>query len=177
VLLIGELTRRNTLTASRFARVALQVPGDYLTEEEDDHVREAQAADARAKVFMKIADRRIKLISGQAVPTIDKKDQKKEAEQEKEWGTLPKLTRAELLRHYARAISECMAKLEDAYERNPKSSALPKALAILRESTNKHLQVLRTLQSEVKGESEEAALRGAIDEAETANKGARAGLK
>jgi hypothetical protein len=43
-------------TASAF----FQIPGDYLTEEEDDHVREAQAADERAKVFMKIAERRLK---------------------------------------------------------------------------------------------------------------------
>jgi hypothetical protein len=184
-LRFGEFIRPSPLRINQlvtnskgpFARAGLQVPGDYLTEEEDDHVREAQAADARAKVFMKIADRRIKLLSGPAAPPTDKKDQKKAEEEEKEWGTLPKLSRAELLRHYARAISECMAKLEDAYERNPKSSALPKALAILRESTDKHLQVLRTLQTEMKGESEEAALRGAVDEAETANKGARAGLK
>lgn len=159
------------------AGAAVQIPGDYLTEEEDDHVREAQAADARVKVFMKIADRRMKALSGPAAPSTDKKEQKKVEEEEREWGALPKLSRAELLRHYARAISECMAKLEDAYERNPKSSALPKALAMLRESTDKHLQVLRTLQSEIKSENEVAALRGAIDEAETANKGARDGLK
>jgi hypothetical protein len=90
---------------------------------------------------------------------------------------VPKITRAELLRHYARAISECMVKLEDAYERNPKSSALPKALAILRDSTGKHLQTLRTLKAEMKTESEIAAMSGAIEEAETANKGARDGLK
>ena len=90
---------------------------------------------------------------------------------------LPKLSRAELLLHYARAIKEGMAKLEDAYERNPKSSAIPKALAALRDATGRHLQTLRVLQSEMKDERESAALREAIDQAETANNGARDGLK
>ena len=131
----------------------------------------------RAKVFMKIADRRLKAVVGPRTPATDKKDQKKAEEEEREWGALPKLSRAELLRHYARAIAECMAKLEDAYERNPKSSALPKALSILLASTDKHLETLRTLKAEMNTESEIAAVAGAIGEAETANKGARDGLK
>ena len=162
---------------SRSANVPLQVSGDYMTEEEDDHVREAQAADARAKVFMKIADRRLKAVVEPTAPAIDKKDQKKAEDEEREWGALPKVSRVELLRHYARAIAECMAKLEDAYERNPKSAALPKALGILRASTDKQLETLRALKAEMKTESEIAAIAGAIDEAETANKGARDGLK
>jgi hypothetical protein len=163
----------NLLSATR----ARQISGDYLTEEEDDHVREAQAPESRVKVFMKIADRRIKAIGDSIVATGEKKDQKRVEQEDREWGAVPKVSRAELLRHYARAISECMAKLEDAYERNPKSAALPKALAVLRDSTDRQLQMLRTLGSEMKTESETAALRDAIDQAETANKGARDGLK
>ena len=163
--------RLNSGTASS------QIPGDYLTEEEDDHVREAQAPDARVKVFMRIADRRIKAIAGPAAPPTDKKELKKIEEEEREWGAMPKLSRAELLRHYARAISECMAKLEDAYERNPKSSALPKALGLLRDATDKHLQTLRALKPELNTDNEVAAISGALYEAETANKGARDGLK
>ena len=170
-------------------RERTQILGDYLTEEEDNHVREAQAADARVRVFMKIADRRINAITGHVV-TADKpsgsptdkptdkhgdKNQKKTEDEEREWGALPNVTRAELLRHYAKAIAECMDKLEDAYERNPKSAALPKALAILRESTDRHLLALRALQSELKDAKEAGALRDAIDQAEIANKGARGG--
>ena len=155
-----------------------QIPGDYLTEEEDDHVRQAQAPDDRVKVFMKIANRRLLAITAPpAPPSVDKKDQKKIEEELREWGALPKLTRAELLQHYARAIAECMNKLEDAYERNPKSSALAKALAHLRDSTDKHLQTLRSLAPELKDENETSALRQAVEEAETANKGSRAGVK
>jgi hypothetical protein len=161
-------------------RAWLRQGADYLTEEEDDHVRVAQAADARAKVFMKIADRRLQAIVGPVAPPVDKldkKEQKKAEEEEREWGALPKASREELLRHYARAIAECMAKLEDAYERNPKSSALPKALALLRDATDKHLVTLRGLKPELKTDNEMAAITAAIYEAETANKGARDGLK
>jgi hypothetical protein len=158
-------------------RVGSRQGVDYLTEEEGDHVREAQAADARAKVFMKIADRRLKAIVEPAASPGDKKEQKKAEEEEREWGAIPKVSRDELLRHYARAIAECMAKLEDAYERNPKSSALPKALSVLRDATDKHLETLRRLKPEMKTDSEVTAISGAIYEAETANKGARDGLK
>lgn len=150
-----------------------QIAGDYLTEAEDDRVREAQSPDERTKVFMKIADRRLKTISTPASATSDTKDSKKAAEEEREWGSIPKLSRAELLRHYAKAIAECMSKLEDSYERNPKSSALAKGLATLRDSTDRQLQTLRSLQSEMKTNGEIAALKDAIEQAEIANKGAR----
>jgi len=157
-------------------RPAGQIPGDYLTEEEDEHVREAQAPDDRIKVFMKIADRRLAGLNPAPAPT-DEKSLKKAAEEKKEWGELPKLGRAELLLHYARAVEESMAKLEDAYEHNPKSKMLAKALDILREATDRHLQTLRGLTSGVKDERESDALRRAIEQAEVANEGARKGVK
>src|SRR5437588_2635570 len=138
--------RDAALLASRWS----QMPGDYMTEEEHNQVREAQAADQRAKVFVRIADRRIRAITGGPVApsTNEKKDKKKTDEEEHEWGAVPNVSRTELLRHYVRAISECMSKLEDAYERNPKSSLLPKALTILRDATDRHLQALRALERE-----------------------------
>jgi hypothetical protein len=158
-----------------------QSPNDYLTEEEGDKVREAQSADARAKVFMKIADRRIQLITGKAPPPIEKqsgkKGEKKAEEEERDWGVLKTTSRAELLKHYSRAIEECMAKIEDAHERNPKGSAVGKALATLREATDRHLQVLKSLTSQLTDENEVRALRDAIEAAELANKGARDGVK
>jgi len=154
-----------------------QIPGDYLTEEEDDHVREAQKPEDRIKVFIKIADRRLAAIAAVPATAPDAKAQKKLEEEAKEWGVLPKLTRAELLRHYTRAIEEGMAKLEDAYERNPKSTSIPKALTALRDATDRHLQTLKSLESEMKGETESAALKDAIEQAQAANKGARDGLK
>jgi hypothetical protein len=144
-----------------------QMPGDYLTEEEDEQVRKAQAIDDRIKVFVRIADRRLAALS-----TVE--DRKKAQEEERQWGSLSKLSRAELLDHYARAIEEAMAKLEDAHERNPRGSALKKALTILRDATEKHLQILRAFQAQ--GEEESVALRRAIDQAGIANEGARRAL-
>jgi hypothetical protein len=157
---------------------ARQIPGDYLTEEEDEQVRQAQSPDERAKVFMFIADRRLRALKGEKIaPSADDKKAQKKAEEElRRWGALPEVSRTELLRHYARAVEELMVKLEDAFERNPKSSAIPKALTILRDSTDRHLPALRALEAEMKEESEQVALRRAIDEAETANKGARDAL-
>ncbi len=154
-----------------------QIPGDYLTEEEDNHVREAQKAEDRVKVFMKIADRRLASFSPAQSAASDKKAQKQAEEEEREWGVVPKVNRAELLTHYARAVREVIAKLEDAYERNPKSSSIPKALTILRDSTDRHLQIIRAIEPEMKTDSEIGAWRDALNQAETANKGARDGLK
>jgi hypothetical protein len=154
-----------------------QIPGDYLTEEEDDKVREAQDADERVKVFMKIADRRLAAFSPPQIDPNDKKAQKKAEEEEREFGAVPKVSRSQLLLHYARSVREVISKLEDAYERNPKSSSIPKALTLLRDATDRHLQIIRAIEAEMKTDSEVAAWREALDQAETANKGARDGLK
>ncbi|MEW6206914.1 MAG: hypothetical protein AB1631_01005 [Acidobacteriota bacterium] len=154
------------------------IPGDYLTEEEDDQVRKAQRPDERMKAFMKIADRRIAALQGEkTVDPADKKAKEKADQEVREWGALPKLSCEQILRHYARAVSESIAKLEDAHERNPKDSAIPRALTVLRDSTDRHLPILRSLSSEVKGERESEALSAAIAEAENANRGAKDGLK
>ena len=169
--------------ASRFMggvvqRAASTASVDYLNEEEDNHVREAQNADDRIRVFMKIADRRLQALSGPAAPVVtDKKAQKKAEDEAREWGPLPQVGRAELLKHYAKAIEEGVNKLEDAHERNPKSTAIPKALSLLREATERQLQVLKSLESQAKDDSEKDALKNAISQAEWANKGAKEGLK
>ena len=165
----------NSLVPASFARPT-QIPGDYLTDEEDQHVREAQKAEERVKVFMKIADRRLAALAPAPVAATDKKAQQKAEEEERQWGAVPKVSRSQLLLHYARAVREVIAKLEDAYERNPKSSSIPKALTLLRDATERHLQIIRALEPEMKSESETAAWREALDQAETANKGARDGL-
>lgn len=159
------------------AETRSQISGDYLNEEEDDMVRLAQKPDDRVKVFMKIADRRLLALTGAPSAPADKKAQKKAEEEERKWGPLPKLERQELLKHYTRTIEEVIAKLEDAHERNPKDSALPKALAVLRDSTDNHLRILHSLESNIKNDAEASALKEAIAQAEVANQGAREGLK
>lgn len=150
---------------------------DYLTEEEDDFVRAAQEPDQRVKVFMKIIDRRLKAITGETVAADDKKAQKNQEEENRKWGVLPKLDRAAYLQHYVRAIDEAMAKLEDAYERNPKANALTKALKNLLDSTAEHLKILNNLAATVTSDKEKGILADAIEKATLAHKGAEDSLK
>ncbi|HEY6328248.1 MAG TPA: hypothetical protein VI756_02850, partial [Blastocatellia bacterium] len=180
-------TAGNDLTAARPARpVSYQDSGDYLSGDEEDEVKEAQDIDKRAKVFMKIADRRLHYATGTTdQPSTAKPDPNKrphelrkgEADETNEGESLEKLSRAELLRHYARAIEELMDKLEDAHERNPKSSALKRALNILADDTDRQLKTLKELQPDMRDEAESKAMTDAIAKAEEANTGAREALK
>ncbi|MEW6128807.1 MAG: hypothetical protein AB1757_17350 [Acidobacteriota bacterium] len=156
---------------------ATQLANDYLTEEEDGYVREAQQPDLRMKVFMKIADRRLNAITKPPMTTDDKKAQKQAEEEERKWGKLPERTRAGYLNDYARTVDEAMAKLDDAYERNPKASFVVKALKVLRDATEEHLKMLHNLEAEMKNDKEKEALGDAIEKAELAIKGANEGLK
>jgi hypothetical protein len=156
-----------------------QLSGDYMTEQENEDVREAQEIDGRIKVFMKIAGHRLALLTHN--PEDDakksgKKSGKEPDQQEKDEIALSKLSHAELLRHYSRAIQETMDKLDDAHERNPKSGALTKALVTLRDSTDKQLSILHSLEPRAKDQAEADALRQAIKDAEEANKGAHQAL-
>jgi hypothetical protein len=179
-------SHRNDLIAPVSASVRYQDSGDYLSEDEQDEVKEAQDIDKRAKVFMKIANRRLHYAAGTsdqpstAKPDPDKRPhelRKGEADETREGESLEKLSRAELLRHYARAIEELMDKMEDAHERNPKSSALKRALNILADDTDRQLKTLKELQPDMRDEAESRALRDAIAKAEEANTGAREALK
>jgi hypothetical protein len=175
-MLAPRLDRQQGLPVA-FTRSALQIGVDYLTEQEDEHVRSAQKPDDRVKVFMKIADRRLAALRGQPTPVGDKKALEKVEKEEKDWGVLPKLTRAQLLVHYTRTIDEALAKLEDAHERNPKNSAIPKALNLLLNATQRHLEIFRSIEAEVKDDSEDLALKAAIARAEFAQQGANEALK
>jgi hypothetical protein len=179
--------RGSGLMASSARRaVSYQESVDYLSEDEEDAVKEAQDIDKRAKLFMKIADRRLAAATRTTdVPASVKPDpadrphelRKGEPDNSREGNSLEKLSRFELLRHYSRAIEELMDKMEDAHDRNPKSSALKRALNVLADGTDRQLKTLHSLQGDMKDEAEDRALRDAIAKAEEANKGAREALK
>ncbi|HKV40350.1 MAG TPA: hypothetical protein VJX67_14150 [Blastocatellia bacterium] len=152
----------------------VQMAGDYMTEKEEDDVREAQEIDLRTKVFIRIADRRLAIITGKS--DEDKESKKKDATGS-EVDKLATRNPADLLRQYYEAISELEDKLDDANQRNPKSSALKKALVTLHDGTSAQLEILHSLQSQMKTKQETGALKDAIEKAEEANKGAGSGLK
>jgi hypothetical protein len=154
--------------------------GDYMTEQENEDIREAQEIDSRIKVFMKIAGHRLALLTHtpdeEPEKKLTKKFSKPSEQEEKDQLALSKLSRTELLRHYSRAIQETMDKIDDAHERNPKSSALSKALVTLRDATDKQLSILHSLEAGTTDHAESDALRQAIKDAEEANKGAHQAL-
>jgi hypothetical protein len=154
--------------------------GDYMTEQENEDIREAQEIDSRIKVFMKIAGHRLALLTHtsdeDSGKKLTKKFSKPSEQEEKDQLALSKLSAAELLHHYSRAIQETMDKIDDAHERNPKSSALTKALVTLRDATDKQLSVLHSLEAGAKDQPQADALRQAIKDAEEANKGAHQAL-
>lgn len=137
---------------------------DHLTEQEVDLIREFQEIDKRVEIFLKAADRRLLLLANPDATQTKKEEEK--------WGPLPKGTRLELLQDYKRILEEAMEKIEDAYERDATSKLLPKALSKFKEAATRHLAQLRGLQSQLTDKKEKIALEEAIEEAETATKGA-----
>jgi hypothetical protein len=138
---------------------------DYLTEAEVEQVREAQLIDLRVKVFMKIAERRLLLAEDPQAPQA-KKD-------EADWGALPSLARADLLRQYGRVIEETITNFEEAYDRNPKDERLLKALTTFCEQTVQHLQRLEALPSKVTDEATRQVLDQVLDDLKLAYDDAR----
>src|SRR5215217_5969186 len=81
---------------------------DYLTPNEVELVKEAQVLDKRIEVFIKAAERRLMVLTGQKAPA-DKKS-KKEAEL---WGDLPTGTRAELINDIAQILDAAVTNIDD----------------------------------------------------------------
>jgi len=157
-----------TGASSRVFRRA-QGNGDYLNEQEVDRIREAQEIELRTQVFIFIANRRLKIITGEL-----KQQTKKEEEL---WGPLPKGTTTELLDGYRRAIAELMEKIDDTYQRNPKVEGFKKALKRIADGTDLQLKTLAALKGTLKEDDALRTLAGAIEVAKTANDGAKEALK
>jgi hypothetical protein len=100
---------------------------------------------------MKIADRRLQALTGVVTPApTDKKALKKAEEEAKEWGPLPKVGRAELLGHYAKAIEEAVAKLEDAHERNQRAHSFRRRWPCCVTRPNGNCSCSKQLESQVR---------------------------
>ncbi|MFN0119901.1 MAG: hypothetical protein ACKV2V_05305 [Blastocatellia bacterium] len=146
-----------------FALPAAAQKRDHLTEQEIDLIRDFQEIDKRVEIFIKCAERRLLLMTG-AEPNQSKRE-------EEMWGPWPFGTKLQLLQDYKGIMSEAMEKLEDAYERDPKSSALAKGLKKFKEAATRHIPQLRSFAPQLKDKKEQEALLIAIEEAETATKG------
>lgn len=135
---------------------------DHLTEQEVDQVREAQEIDKRIEVFIKAADRRILVLTD---PNATQKKKEEET-----WGPLPTGTKVQLLSDYKRILEEGEEKLDDFFQREPKSDLLRKSLKKFKDAAIKQIPQLRALASKMTDKKEQRALEEAIEEAETVTK-------
>ena len=135
---------------------------DHLTEQEVDQVRDVQQIDLRIEVFVKAADRRILVLTN---PNATQKKKEEET-----WGPLPTGTKAELLTDYKKILEEGEEKLDDFFEREPKSDLLKKALRKFKDAANRQIPQLRAMASQMTEKADQRALAEAIEEAETVTK-------
>lgn len=135
---------------------------DHLTEQEVDQVREVQQIDLRIEVFIKAADRRILVLTN---PNATQKKKEEET-----WGPLPTGTKAELLSDYKKILEEGEEKMDDFFEREPKSDLLKKALRKFKDAANRQIPQLRALAAQLTEKADQRALAEAIEEAETVTK-------
>ena len=135
---------------------------DHLTEQEVDQVRDVQQIDLRIEVFIKAADRRILVLTN---PNATQKKKEEET-----WGPLPSGSKAELLTDYKKILEEGEEKLDDFFEREPKSDLLKKALRKFKDAANRQIPQLRAMASQMTEKADQRALAEAIEEAETVTK-------
>ena len=131
---------------------------EHLTPEEIELVRDNQELDARTKVFIKAAERRLLAVT-------DPAESAKNAPKEKEkWGEL-KGTRAQLFYDISKILEEAVVNVDDVAEHNPESPLLRKSLYMLSEATGRMLPQLTKLREDVKSEAEADQLDRALETA------------
>lgn len=125
---------------------------DYLTPQEIDLVKEAQALDKRIDVFIKAAERRLMVINSSSAANA--KQLKKDSER---WGELPTGSRAELVSDIARILDAAITNIDGVSERDERNPLIPKALRKLAGSVNTIMAQLKPLSAQAKSEAEVAS--------------------
>lgn len=122
---INNLTPRTT--------AAVTQNRDWLTDEEDMRVREAQEIDKRIDVFVKVIERRLFSLTGS--PVAASKQSRKDAEK---YGELRNGTPPELLSDIVRALNAAVDNIDDASSRPAQKALLPKAFEKLQTAARQH---------------------------------------
>jgi hypothetical protein len=164
---------------------AAQTRTDYVTEEEEDLIRDAQGLKLRVPVYLKLLDNRVVAL-GLRERTAKEREQtrkdiaeyerkKKEIEKLKIQGAelparpvnpdiyLRNATRAELLRGYMQVIDETMDNIEDAFNQH---LDVREHIEALEKFVSEQLPKLKNF--EAKTPSETSALKAAITHSEQA---------
>lgn len=131
---------------------------EHLTPEEIELVRDNQELDARTKVFIAAAERRLLAVTNPA-------EAAKNAPKEKEkWGEVQG-TRTQLFYDISKILDEAVVNVDDVAEHNPESPLLRKSLYLLAEATTRMLPALTRLREGVQSEAEGDQLDRALETA------------
>lgn len=131
---------------------------EHLTPEEIELVRDNQELDARTKIFITAAERRLLAATHPA-------ESAKNAPSEKEkWGEV-KGTRTQLFYDISKILEEAVVNVDDVAEHNPESPLLRKSLYLLAEATTRMLPELTKLREGVGSEAEADQLDRAMETA------------
>ncbi|HEX8189327.1 MAG TPA: hypothetical protein VF586_13310 [Pyrinomonadaceae bacterium] len=131
---------------------------EHLTPEEIELVRDNQELDARTKVFITAAERRLLAVTN---PEESAKNAPKEKEK---WGELQG-SRTQLYYDISKILEEAVVNVDDVAEHNPQSPLLRKSLYMLAEATGRMLPQLTKLREDVKVEAEADQLDRALETA------------
>src|SRR5215212_1187074 len=131
---------------------------EHLTPEEIELVRDNQELDARTKVFIKAAERRLLAATNPA-------ESAKNAPKEKEkWGEVQG-TRAQLFYDISKILDEAVVNVDDVAEHSPESPLLRKSLYMLAEATARMLAEMTKLREAVQSEAEADQIDRALETA------------
>jgi hypothetical protein len=131
---------------------------EHLTPEEIELVRDNQELDARTKVFIAAAERRLLAVT-------DPAESAKNAPKEKEkWGEVQG-TRVQLFYDISKILDEAVVNVDDVAEHSPESPLLRKSLYMLAEATNRMLPALTRLREAAGSEAEADQLERALETA------------
>ena len=131
---------------------------EHLTPEEIELVRDNQELDARTKVFITAAERRLLAVTN---PAEAAKNVSKEKEK---WGEVQG-TRTQLFYDISKILDEAVVNVDDVAEHNPESALLRKSLFMLSEATSKMLPELTRLRGAAQSEAEADQLARALETA------------
>ena len=139
---------------------------EHLTPEEIELVRDNQELDARTKVFITAAERRLLAATN---PAASAQNASKEKEK---WGEI-KGTRPQLFYDISKILEEAVVNVDDVAEHSPESPLLRKSLYMLAEATGRMLPELTKLREAVQSEAEADQLDRALETAREITDAAR----
>jgi hypothetical protein len=131
---------------------------EHLTPEEIELVRDNQELDARTKVFIQAAERRLLAVTSPA------ESEKNAAKEKEKWGVVQG-SRVQLIYDISKILEEAVVNVDDVAEHNPESPLLRKSLYMLSEASNKMLPQLSKLREETQNEAEADQLDRALETA------------